>query len=985
MEFHSGKHTVSEYFRSQNLIEKPLTEPNSGFRPGQLGALHSLLAHFSVYEEPAILCLPTGYGKTALIMSVPFILKASRVLVVEPTNALRKQTASHFSELSTLRKISVADNVSGNPKVLAQEGIPKTKSDWEHLKEFDVVVSTPQSTSPLLSDTMPSDLFDVIIFDEAHHAPADTWVAYLKHFPTARFVFLTATPFRRDKKPIPGRSAYWYPVHKASREQAFGKVHFRAAQAKNDQDEYEVDLAVVREAIRQLQKDTEAGFDHRIFARAKSIPAARDLSKLYDQEGANVRAITSHITKRTQDQIERQLIEGEIDGVVCVDMFGEGYDFPKFKIAALHAPHRSLVPTLQFVGRFARTNDESTGDATLIAPTARIREAGSSLFKEGVDIADLIDEVSMVEIADAASDREILDVLKLKKQADSDYEAVTPLLLKLYAHTRIFECSKPPDFSQFGDTIGNRLFLVKQWNSDDGLISLLLTVDHSPPNWASSDTIANLRHDAFLLAYNEATQLCFVGCTRRTEKLYLDLIETVCPEGHRPVGFETTRRALNGLNDLRFYNVGLKNTAINTQSESYRMLTGPRAERAVSTSDARSYVQGHFFGSGADGEERETVGATGSSKIWSNKRLTVSEYLDWVSMMNARINADEAIAPSQLDLVQHAKTLEKIPAAVIGAAWNKVTYKYATKIRFREPGAHWTYGQISDFELSKFDSHPNGEKLAFSVVGDVEKFDFVFTLEGGTLFRQTADEIEIEAQSGIDDWMPFNQWMALYPPIFFSVDKSSFQGRDLMRVPSVQTDQLAHDDATSLDWTGANIRLEFGETEAGAPVSIHDFLRAQLAQKEQTKVLLYDHRTGEAADFIEISQHEGDRVIVALYHCKSAGGEPSGKRVNDVYEVACQMLKSVAYCDSEILLKHVAHRINPDRHKHPTQFIAGSLEEARKLLLGTAPNQLTYEIYGVQPGISLAQVDAHLADLMAFGLDYVRRGGAANSAWIVSP
>ena len=27
-------------------------------------------------------------------------------------------------------------------------------------------------------------------------------------------------------------------------------------------------------------------------------------------------------------------------------MFGEGYDFLKLKIAAPHAPHRSLVPTL---------------------------------------------------------------------------------------------------------------------------------------------------------------------------------------------------------------------------------------------------------------------------------------------------------------------------------------------------------------------------------------------------------------------------------------------------------------------------------------------------------------------------------------------------------------------------------------------------------------------------------------------------------------
>ena len=58
--------------------------PNSGFRPGQLGAMYATLAHFSVQDDPAIICLPTGYGKTSLMMSLPLLLGATRILVVEP-------------------------------------------------------------------------------------------------------------------------------------------------------------------------------------------------------------------------------------------------------------------------------------------------------------------------------------------------------------------------------------------------------------------------------------------------------------------------------------------------------------------------------------------------------------------------------------------------------------------------------------------------------------------------------------------------------------------------------------------------------------------------------------------------------------------------------------------------------------------------------------------------------------------------------------
>ncbi len=125
-------------------------------------------------------------------------------------------------------------------------------------------------------------------------------------------------------------------------------------------------------------------------------------------------------------------------------MFGEGYDFPKLKIAALHAPHRSLVPTIQFIGRFARTNDVSTGDATLIASTSRLRDATSKLFEEGVDIATLIDAAAQQQPADDTIDRGILDVLKTKIQAESDYDAVSPLSLELYAHARMFHCARGP-------------------------------------------------------------------------------------------------------------------------------------------------------------------------------------------------------------------------------------------------------------------------------------------------------------------------------------------------------------------------------------------------------------------------------------------------------------------------------------------------------------------------------------------------------------
>jgi superfamily II DNA or RNA helicase len=96
---------VPDFFVAQagtlNLSQQNRS-PNNGFRPGQLGSMHALLAHFSVQDYPAIVSLPTGYGKTSLMMALPLLLGPARVLIVEPSSALRKQVHSHFSVLSTL-------------------------------------------------------------------------------------------------------------------------------------------------------------------------------------------------------------------------------------------------------------------------------------------------------------------------------------------------------------------------------------------------------------------------------------------------------------------------------------------------------------------------------------------------------------------------------------------------------------------------------------------------------------------------------------------------------------------------------------------------------------------------------------------------------------------------------------------------------------------------------------------------------------------
>jgi len=928
------------------------------------------------------------------MMALPFLLRPTRVLVVEPSDALRRQVSSHFRELSTLRRIGAIGEAVPSPSVLRHEGRPATADDWQQLVAHDVVVSTPGSSSPSMTVGAPRDLFDLVIFDEAHHAPAVTWAAYLDHYPTARFVFLTATPFRRDGQVIPGKLVYRYPVMRAVAEGAFDPVAFLAAPVTNELDDAHVDRVIAETAVRQLLSDRQADRDHRMFVRAANIAAARKLVPLYQELGLRVEAVDSKVSKQRQDECERRLINGELDGIVCVDMFGEGYDFPKLKVAALHAPHRSLVPTIQFIGRFARI-DARTGGATLIAPTSRVQEESSALLREGIDLARLIDEAALGELAGDAAEQAILERLPVRRVGESDYDAVSPLALQLYAHVRVFHCVRPPDFALFGETIGRELRVMKQWSADDGTVSLLLTADENPPNWATSDVLVNIRHDAFLFVYRTDSRLCYIGSTRRTEKLYLGMMDKICADSYRALSYEETSRARAGLQAVKFFNVGLKNTTFNSQSETYRTLTGPQAERAVTAGDGRAYVQGHFFGSGFDGDEKETIGASSSSRIWSNQRLTVADFLNWVERLDGRLAGTTPFAETHLDIVRAAKTLRRLPDVVIAGTWPKAGFKANPRVRCRPAAsAPVVYRRLTEWEFTRFDCRPDDSELRFSLQSEESQVPMSFAIGRGHMVTALDADVTVEVESSIDDWMPLADWLSDHPPRFYAADKSSFEGMNLMAPPMLHVEELAAGDTDTIDWTNCAIDVEFlsndGSAEMrerreylGGRLTVQERLQQHLVGLPNLVALFYDHRTGEAADFVALLRSDEGNVEIALYHCKGAGGPKAGRRVGDVYEVAGQIVKSVFYCDQATLLAHMEDRMHA-RHSSPSHFVLGDLVAARELIQSVPATRLSFAVVGVQPGIRRSLIDARLADLMAFGIGYARQGGAARAYWLIS-
>ena len=138
----------------------------------RIGAIHQIAAHFTIHDDPAVITMPTGSGKTAVLMMSPFVLRASRVLVLTPSRLVREQITEDFRSLETLRKAHVIPDAVPSPKVFELKEQVDSASRWEALRQFDVVVATPNVASPAYDKIPPppEDLFDLILIDEAHHA-----------------------------------------------------------------------------------------------------------------------------------------------------------------------------------------------------------------------------------------------------------------------------------------------------------------------------------------------------------------------------------------------------------------------------------------------------------------------------------------------------------------------------------------------------------------------------------------------------------------------------------------------------------------------------------------------------------------------------------------------------------------------------------------------------------------------------------------------
>ena len=198
------------------------------------------------------------------------------------------------------------------------------------LSRHDVVVSLPNSISPGIDAVAgpPADFFDLVLIDEAHHGPAPIWRSLLERLSSAKQVHFTATPFRRDRRELTGKLIYTSTTAQAYQDGVFGQLDYRAVTPARGEDP---DRAIARMASEKLRTDRHNGLQHILLVRTGTKVRARELHTLYtDGYGLRLNVVTGDYSLKHLRRTIDLLKAGDLDGIVCVDMLGEGFDLPQF-------------------------------------------------------------------------------------------------------------------------------------------------------------------------------------------------------------------------------------------------------------------------------------------------------------------------------------------------------------------------------------------------------------------------------------------------------------------------------------------------------------------------------------------------------------------------------------------------------------------------------------------------------------------------------
>ena len=310
-------------------------------------------------HQSVMVQMPTGTGKTYLLASVvEMFVQKGAVWIVAHRRELVSQIEGTLARFGLVSSSNEATQPGSSLSPLHSPLIRVMSIQWlsRHYQEME-------------------ELPSLIVVDEAHHAVADTYAEVLQTFPKAKKLGLTATPCRlsgdgftdlfdvlltswsMERFIAEGRlSLYdYYSIKPDGQDQRLiDSLKKRGADGDYQLKEMNevMDVRPSLERLCMTVKEYVPGKKGIVYAIG--IAHAEHIAEFYRLQGI----CTVSISSKTPMDVRKSQIErfkrGEIQVLVSVDLFSEGFDCPDVEFIQLARPTLSLSKYLQMVGRGLR-------------------------------------------------------------------------------------------------------------------------------------------------------------------------------------------------------------------------------------------------------------------------------------------------------------------------------------------------------------------------------------------------------------------------------------------------------------------------------------------------------------------------------------------------------------------------------------------------------------------------------------------------------
>ena len=222
---------------------------------------------------------------------------------------------------------------------------------------------------------MPSDYYNYLVVDEAHHAVAPILKRVIQYYDTDFTVGLTATDQRPDKKKLEtvfGTYSTSLSLKEAMKKEIVAKANVYRIETNidlskvrfNGKDYVNADLEkrirvtsrneLIVNVLKEYFLEGEAGKRQGVIF-CVNVAHANEMAKLLNQAGI----LASSYTRQTknQDTVMNAFKQKEIRFLCACNMISEGWDYPELGILVMARPTLSKVLYLQQIGRGLRKTD----------------------------------------------------------------------------------------------------------------------------------------------------------------------------------------------------------------------------------------------------------------------------------------------------------------------------------------------------------------------------------------------------------------------------------------------------------------------------------------------------------------------------------------------------------------------------------------------------------------------------------------------------